>query len=265
MARLYAAGTHGGTNPNPLVSRVLLTGDSVKIVISDASLVLLQHYLGRRLSLNDYLQGDYPRALLASKGDPGAADVLERAALAGYGTYADIGPATRLLQFGQTYRPKAAVIRHPRQLNIHDFESGSFVLLGGPLADPWYSLFEPHLNFVFEVEYGTGGVWIRNKVPQASEAPVYAPGKNSNSDFAVIAVLPNLRRTGRILLLAGTSVSGTAAATEMVLNDRLSPELLRIFRQSKNEDDTIEVLLRTSVMAGVPVGSKIEAYRIHNP
>jgi hypothetical protein len=169
---------------------VLHGNDSTKIVISDASLVLLQEFLQREVSLEEYLRGDYPRGLSGGLVGSGAQQTLMRDATRPYTIYSDIDAAQRVLGLSEQYQAKA-VIRHPRHLNIRDFQTGSFILLGGPLADPWHRLFENRLNFVFEADLERGTARIRNKSPRNGEQEVYAPVAAKGTEFAIVALVPN--------------------------------------------------------------------------
>ncbi len=249
---------------NPLLSRVFRTGESITVVVGDIGLTLLEHSLARILPLEEYLRQDYPHYLLSSISDKELRATLESASGRPYASYSDVNAVAMLMQFGQKYQPKF-FIRHPRQLNIRDFETSSFILLGGPISNPWYQLLEPRLNFVFEADIKGGKVWIRNKAPKTGEEQTYLPVVRPNAEetFAVIAVLPNLSRSGHILLLAGIRMEGVEAATNMIFRAELPSGLLRIVRQARGQDDLIEILLSTRTVAGLPQDTKIVAYRVH--
>ena len=247
---------------NPLLARILHTGDSTKIVMADVGLVFLEHFLGRTISLHDYLRADYPYYLLSSVQDSNVRTILEGASVRPYTSYSDVNAVTKLLQFTQKYQPKV-FIRHPRQLNIRDFETSSFILLGGNLSNPWFQLFESRLNFVFESDLKEEKVWIRNKAPRSGEQKIYLPRSNSEETFAVIGMFPNRSSSGSVLLLAGIRMEGTEAATDMILRDELPTDLLRIVGQAVGPDGSIEVLLSTRTIAGSPQDTKIVAYRVH--
>jgi len=245
-----------------LLARILHTGDSTKIVMADVGLVFLEHFLGRTISLHDYLRADYPYYLLSSVQDSNVRTILEGASVRPYTSYSDVNAVTKLLQFTQKYQPKV-FIRHPRQLNIRDFETSSFILLGGNLSNPWFQLFESRLNFVFESDLKEEKVWIRNKAPRSGEQKIYLPRSNSEETFAVIGMFPNRSSSGSVLLLAGIRMEGTEAATDMILRDELPTDLLRIVGQAVGPDGSIEVLLSTRTIAGSPQDTKIVAYRVH--
>ncbi len=248
---------------NPLLSRVFLLGDSTKIVISDAGLAMLQEFLHHKIPLENYVKGDYPHGLIPTSTSPDLVQLLLRDCVRPYTNYGDIGASNRLIQLAQNYQA-TAVIRHPRHLNIRDFETGGFVLLGGPLANPWYSLFENRLNFVFEINVDTGSTLIRNKAPQSGEQATYSPSSGPTAvDFAVLALLPNLKNSGKVLLLAGTAMQGTEAAGDMAIRDELPAELLNIVKRAADPADSIEILLETQVVAGIPRDARAVAYRVH--
>ena len=249
---------------NPLLSRVLRTGDSITVVVGDIGLTLLEHSLARILSLDEYLRDDYPQYLLSSISNKDLRATLASASGRPYTSYSDVNAVTMLMQFGQKYQPKF-FIRHPRQLNIRDFETSSFILLGGPISNPWYQLLERRLNFIFEADIKGGKVWIRNKAPKTGEEHTYLPVARPNAEetFAVIGLLPNLSRSGHILLLAGIRMEGVEAATNMILRDELPAGLLSIVRQARGQDDLIEILLSTRTVAGLPQDTKVVAYRVH--
>ena len=67
-----------GAGRNPFLTRIFRTGDSTRIVISDASLVMLQESLQRWVSLEEYLRGDYPRGLFRQPLDSSKQQTLMR-------------------------------------------------------------------------------------------------------------------------------------------------------------------------------------------
>jgi hypothetical protein len=248
---------------NQLLARVLRTGDSTKVVISDASLVLLQESLQRLVSLDDYLRADYPQLLWPGTRDSGTRRRLIRYATRPFTSYSDLESTHRILALSHQYQTNA-IIRHPRDLHLRDFQTGSFVLLGGPLADPWYRLFDKHLNFTLESDLAKGTTWIRNKAPLNREPAIYSPRSGDGAiEYAFVSLVPNLRGTGNVLLVAGTAPESAEAASDMVIRDELPATLRGLADQCRGPQDGLEVLLETQVLAGVPHESKILAWRLH--
>jgi hypothetical protein len=81
--------------------------------------------------------------------------------------------------------------------------------------------------------------------------------------YSIMGLMPNLRKSGRVLLLAGTGVEGTEAASNIVVRNDLPADMRDIVNQAK-DNAAIEILLRTEVAAGIPQDSTIVAYRVHD-
>jgi hypothetical protein len=252
-----------GGGGNPFLTRVFRTGDSTRIVTGDAGLMQLEEFLHRLVSLDEYLRADYPQGLSRQPLDRGIQRMLTRDATRPYTSYSDIDTAHRILGLGQSYQAKA-VLRHPRHLHIRDFQTGSFVLLGGPLADPWFRLFEDRLNFVLESDLETGKAWFRNRTPRTGEPAVYSPaGRPGRTEFANAALVPNLRGTGNVLLLAGTAAEAAEASGDMVIREELTGGLREVADRLRDPLDSLEVLVEAHVVDGVPRDSKMVAWRLH--
>jgi hypothetical protein len=262
-APVFAKVNQAAVQRNILLSKVFLPGDNATIVMSDAGVAVLQEFLHRRISLESYLKGDYPRGLIPQSAGSDVERMLEQECVRSYTAWGDVGAAHHLLRLGQSYQAKT-VIRHPRHLNARDFESGGFVLLGGPFANPWYALFESSLNFAFEFDGDKGKVVIRNKAPRSGEQMTYSTNEGPVSvEFALAALLPNLKGSGSVLLLGGTAMQGTEAAADMIVRDELPAELQRSVLRAKGAQ-AIEILFQAQVIAGIPRDVKVVANRVHS-
>jgi hypothetical protein len=116
-----------------------------------------------------------------------------------------------------------------------------------------------------EPRYGIGG--IVNVHPAAGEEAIYfGPVRPYNYDYAIIALLPNLRPERKVLILAGTNTYGCQAAAEFVTRADLLGELyehLGIPKGAKLPD--FEALLKVGVSGGVPMMAEILLVRGHQP
>jgi hypothetical protein len=95
-------------------------------------------------------------------------------------------------------------------------------------------------------------------------------GRPSNDvlseDYSVIAMVRGLNPAKSVLILAGTTTSGTQAAVEYVSQQNSLEELLR--RLAVDDAGVLkpfEVVLRVKVTRGVPVESGIVALRSGKP
>ena len=66
-----------------------------------------------------------------------------------------------------------------------------------------------------------------------------------------IALVPNLNRTGSILIIAGTEVEGTEAGGEFLTDERSVSQLTRRTRRTHRQTAYFEVLLKGSRVGGL--------------
>lgn len=249
-----------------LWSRLFDANHQTYLVVADSNFVLLQDIVHRPVTLNEYLSRDYPNSLKGPGISPEVATLMDLIASRQYTSLADSDLTARILRLGGVFSERA-VIRLARNLQIRDFKTAHVVLLGSRRSNPWVELFEPKLNFEHEVDEPSRRSYFRNKSPQAGEQPEYwFGGKDGRSSetYAVVSLVPNLGRTGTVLILAGATMEGTEAAGELVTNGELFLRLLRTMGIRDNPDRVpyFEVLLKTSSTAGAPRDSEVVAYRI---
>ena len=231
------------------------------IVCADSTLVLLQEFLRRPISLEDYLNPAYPSLLSSLKASDGSAIQLKNKQ---YTSIADVRLVAKITQMNQSFWSRTSV-RSARMMQLPDFKSGNFVLLGSKRAIPWVELFESQLNFLFEYDQTRRVPVIRNRSPRAGERAEYINGRvgEPGDAFSFVAFVPNVTYTGYVLIVAGSSMEGTEAAGEYMINPTFSANLLKVLGfQPKSRPRSFEVLLRSSTMAGSWKDSEIVAYRI---
>jgi hypothetical protein len=140
------------------------------------------------------------------------------------------------------------------------------ILVGSKRSNPWAELFEPMLNFSFDYDESSGRALVRNRAPKPGEQPVYSASIASDGvkqGYAVVAYLPNLRRTGSVLLLAGTStaeteIAGFFATTE----DTFSRFVARLPKAAGGALPYFEVLLKTQRVGQDPQRHEVIAFRL---
>lgn len=163
---------------------------------------------------------------------------------------------------------KKVLIRSARHMRTDDFQSDNdFILLGSPVADPWLEIFEQQLDFRFIYTDESTLQSIENVHPQSNELKLYVPqGKDfgvtppTGVAYAVIAFLQNPHRSGHVLILAGTGVEGTWAASQLVLNTTDLADALNHCDHSFNAPlRNFEILLKVNIMAGSPTSTDIIA------
>jgi hypothetical protein len=132
----------------------------------------------------------------------------------------------------------------------------NFIFLGSPWTDPWFSLFNDHLDFRIDFDKASGDEFIRNVHPGTNEQELYVPtarGGATGVSYAVIAFLQNPDQNGQVLLLAGINGEGTQAVGRLVTDlPRLGASLKSCGIPTANPLKHFEMLLRVKTMASSP-------------
>jgi hypothetical protein len=236
-------------------------GQETSVVCADSSLVVAQTVLHRSVTLEEYLSHDYTAKLANSDA---AKSVLRSLPNWLFTDMTDVRLVQRLSRLNADHWDKVS-IRSARNTQIQDFKHGNSILLGSIRSNPWDSLFQPVTNFRFEYDEQAHAAYIRNQQPEKGEQTVYQaarPGQSGDS-YSVIALVPNLRKTGYVLMIAGTTGEGTESAGEFIMNPASSSELIsRLTTRNKGRIPYFEVLLKSGTLAGVAKNSEIVAERI---
>jgi len=79
--------------------------------------------------------------------------------------------------------------------------------------------------------------------------------------YALGALLPNLNRTGNVLILEGTTMAGTETASDFAIDqNRLAP-LLQPYMTLKGKPPTLKCSSRQAVLGGREPDSRAESPR----
>ena len=248
----------GGLSFKPLAKRILpwselLQGDrGVQLVLSDPDIATVQDILATNLSLSDYANHRYlPEHSLSPD---------MQLALRGYrGDNAATVDTIIALNIADLARPATQRVRiHPaRSMKLPDFKvDDHFILLGSPRSNPWATLFEEQLDFVFEYDQVSNQEIIRNKRPAKGEPPSYIPtakGGGTGQAYAIVGFAANPGQSGDALLLAGSNAEATEAAGRIATNLKaLEATLRNCGIDSLKASRHFELLLRVTTMAGSP-------------
>ena len=260
--RVAAASSRAASDRSPLWTLLFNESQQTFLVCADSSLVTAQQLLHRSVSLEEYLKGDY-----SSK--PGSLSVDDATLVRSLRTWqftdiTDVRLVQRLYGLNADHWDKVSV-RSARTAQIQDFKNGNSILLGSVRSNPWNRLFEPLLNFEFDFDEATRTPLIHNKAPLAGEQAMYRAAKpgESGQTYSVITLVPNLRHTGSVLVIAGTSAEGTEAAGEFIMNNKASSGLMaKLMQDRKGRIPYFEVLLQSGTMAGAAKNAEVVAFRI---
>ncbi len=153
-----------------------------------------------------------------------------------------------------------------RSIQIQDLASeDNFVFLGSPRSNPWSALFGDQLDFRFVFDPKTKTEFIRNEHPRPQEASAYvptAPGWQTGQTFATVALVRNPDQAGQVLLVAGATGEGTAAAGRFITDaTRMNATLKNCGVKNSGEVQHWQLLLQLNAMAGAP--SNVDVLACH--
>jgi hypothetical protein len=234
----------------------------VTLVVADSALVIIQSLTGRIVDVGGYANHEaLPRPeWRTSSTDLAIWNTVNNLPLTSAG---DVGFVARLLQASDTLRQRVHV-RHARSLAVSELREGDSIILGGPRVNPWASLFESNLNFQFRYTGSNDLGCIVNQKPRPGETSLYGPcSVNDRKGYVRVAWIPNLTRSGKVLLISGNSMTATEGACDFLLAaggaDRLR-KLLGVANLKKL--DSFELLFGVSEVAGASTGTELIACRL---
>jgi hypothetical protein len=244
---------------SPLWSVLLSSAHATHLITSDPNILYIQGVTHTRLSVSDYANHNYiPEH---NNLTPEQLHFCQTMLGSDAGDAVDVPIVLRVGQLAVSVQGNLDV-RAARSMRIADLRSDdNFILLGSPLSNPWFSLFDDQLDFRFDLDKDS----IANLRPRPHELPVYTPTATSGltgQTFAIIALVQNIDRSGQTLLLAGLDAEGTDAAGSFITNlPRLSDTLQKCGIKPSGPLQHFELLLRLNTMAGTP--SDIDVVACH--
>ncbi len=247
-------------NNNPIWQRLFVKGHPTLIVPADSGLVIFTGWSKQAVPLDRYIRGDY-RAEAATSTDPMRAMQID-AADRRYTSIVDLEIATRLAVVAST-RGSTLTVRFARDLRPNDLKGTNAILVGAAEANPWVQLFEQHMNFVSSDDLKTKIFSITNRSPHPGEPARWesAADDPEHRVFGVVALVPNLTGDGDVLLLEGTSMSGTEAACNFAFDNAKFMPFIEKIREPSGHVPHFEILIGTNNMGSSAVDTSILAWR----
>jgi hypothetical protein len=241
-----------------LWSQVFVAGKRNLIVPADSSLVLFENLTDKNVSLQSYISKDY----LAGSSNGIPEDLAKRIGNRRLTSIADIELTSALLQIPEVVATHPQ-IRFTRDLQLADFKEANLILIGAEESDPWLSMFESRRNFVISNDQQTRVFTILNRSPHPGELPIYRydPRDPQQSAYALIALRPNLSGNGNVLIVEGTGIAGTEAASDFLSSEDQIERVLAPALEKYGHIPPFEVLLETTNLNGGAPQSKVVAVR----
>jgi hypothetical protein len=157
-------------------------------------------------------------------------------------------------------------VKYARYMSVRDFEKGNFILIGSRRGNPWTALFEEQLNFSLQEDKETHSFHFLDKNPLPGEQPIYSNQTGPDGGFISyvdLALVPNLARTGYVLLFNGLVMDSTEAASQLIFDGHL-PEQVQHAIDSKaaGNAQSIEIFLRVHSLERAPRKYDVVASRV---
>lgn len=247
---------------HPLWAMLFAGGRHATVVCSDTSVAVQQDLTGKQVNLSEYLAGNYRMSSSSAAGMN--SDVLRDLAARRYTAVADVGILLRFYKL-PGIAPDRIQFRYARDLSADAIKDGSTVLIGSVYSDPWVGPFESRMNFVFRDDPRQHVSSIMNRIPKPGELAEYDYSRTDRSQkvYAVVALQPNLRGSGNVLILEGTSMAGTEAAADFVFEDALLLPFLKKIANKNGAVPYFEVLLQSTNMNGSASQLQVLSYRVY--
>ena len=236
---------------------------STQIITSDPNIAEIEAFTGSQLSISDYANHNYIPD--PSKLTPEVTSFCRNILRGDEAAVVDMPVAVYIGQMAFASSRNVS-IHAARSRRIQDLASeDNFVFLGSPRTNPWSALFSDQLDFRFVFDPKTKTEFIRNEHPRPQEASAYvptAPGWQTGRSFATLALAKNPDQVGQVLLVAGATHEGTAAAGRFITDTpRLNATLTKCGVKNSGEVQHWQLLLQLNAMAGSP--SNVDVVACH--
>lgn len=258
----------GGRAATPSVnlfwSRLLDSHHMTDIVLADSSLSLLADVFKRPAELAEYADRTYWQEALKAAPNPELAAVARMIVERRYTSIADAS-VVRSIGLAYGFENGHTTLLCARDFQPRNLKSNHVILLGSKRSNPWGKYFEGQLNFRSGYEESLGG-YFENRQPRPGEQRIYRPDSRKNElpgSYCEIAFLPNIGRTGNVLLIAGTDMEATESGGEFLTHE---DSMLRLRHRLNLRDDQpfpyFEILLRTTRLVGTAPEAHVVADRL---
>jgi hypothetical protein len=149
-----------------------------------------------------------------------------------------------------------------RDFGTSYLESHTVILLGTRRANPWLEMFEGQLNFRTRFQEAPQTSGFDNHAPLPGEDATY-PAAWGKRGYCRVAFLPNMTRSGHVLLISGTEMASTQAGGRFITSEHWIPRLRsRLGLASAARFPYFEVLLKVEFPVARASQFDIVAHRI---
>ena len=227
------------------------------LVPADTTLMLYERAAHKTVSLEDYISGNMDNGIESVS--PEARALLDGLKNHRYTAVTSVSIAAELGRISGA-SPSKLQVKFCRDLRLEDLKQPTVVILiGAEQNNPWLHLFRDRLTFHLDWDSNENRFHINNSHPVSGEPAEWnwAKKDNDHRGFGQIAFLRNLNGNGYVLIIAGTSMDGTQAALEFLLDQRRTESLLKQAEQKGRPFGGFEVLLQAKVLDHGSIGTTV--------
>ncbi|MEZ5362065.1 MAG: hypothetical protein R2748_06895 [Bryobacterales bacterium] len=177
-------------------------------------------------------------------------------------SHTGVGEVQAVHRLGNIFHQLDVAFDLKRAVLVHWDEviDANVVYLGGPASNPHVAELGEEANFTFDpvpLERGAQYV-IRNRSPRDGEPEIFASTSPLTRDFGLIRLTPGFRSDRWILLLAGITTFGTAAAAEVVADPIGLAQIRSLLGQQPDAAiEPFECLVEVGIKNNVPFENRI--------
>jgi hypothetical protein len=246
-----------------LWSRLLQSGQTTEIVLTDSSLGLTQDVMGKAVPLSEYIHPNIWTLAPSLALKPDLQLAAQFAARRHYTDMASVNAAHRIQALNGAPAgsgPNRLKLCFARDFSLEQMKSGSAILLGSHRTNPWVEMVENRMSFHFGFDMASRQAYFENKQPLAGESQLYA--NDGSTSYCQITFIPNLGGTGSLLVISGTDPEGTETGAEFLTTESGIAKLRqRLPLDRSGQFPYFEVLLKSARIGGAIPGCEIVAAR----
>jgi hypothetical protein len=232
-------------------------GQPVNVVLSDAILTVIDDLGKRTLGLHQFGRPIVIQDLMAERiTDPEVRKAIVRMAGKQFITFADV-TAARKIQFSGIGDRNAMNYMFARSFDVERLKQDHTVLLGNRRANPWVELFDRQLRLRYRFDDEKLASWFEDTQAGPADQRIY-PTVWDRESHCQIAILPNLRQNGNVLVIAGGDFPAVQAGAEFLTSEDSVRELARRLNVAERQRfPYFEALLKTESLSNASPSYRI--------
>lgn len=253
-------------SPNLITAIFGQSPSPVHVIVSDPILSISQSMQSQRVSLSAYSRDLYANLPSVLNNSPEATVLWNT--ITGR-ELVNIGDVQAAIRFGDALAatsasPKVAMLS-AASIRARGFRSGNFILMGASDSDPWVNLFnDDRLSARFVSEGQNRELSLVATDAKSGKQHLYIP--KDGVGYARIALVPNLTGTGKVLLIAGTSMESTESAASFCLDSKSPTIILSALHAGATRTvPYFEAILRTYSQDGTGLDGTLITAQALNP